>query len=220
MPSARRSPAARSQQQLTLVINAGGKSRRMGQPKALLPVPPHDRPLIAHVVQRLRVLEPQRVLIITNEKEVEERAGIARPVEFAPDCYPDVGPLGGLATALHICNDWVLMVACDMPLLNPELLRFLCSLAAEECGNRWDAVVPHVGGYLQPLHALYHRRCLPAVEAQLRSGRRKVTNFFPRVRVREVGEEEVRPLDPDLHSFRNVNTPEEWAQVLHLLHEL
>ena len=77
-------------------------------------------------------------------------------------------------------------------------------------GEDWDAVVPVVAGRPQPLHALYHRRCLPAVEAALQTGERRMDSFYPQVRIRFVTEDEVRPIDSELRSFVNVNTPEEW----------
>lgn len=208
----------------TLVINAGGESRRMGRPKALLPVPPTGEPLLATIVRRLQGLTAEPILIIANDpqicKTVEEEIGKNVQMRWLTDRHIGVGPLGGIATVLAEVTSWALIVACDMPLLNPTLLRQLIMLAGEvdTTGHeRWDAVVPVVNGYPEPLHALYHARVLPAVAARLAAEQRRATAFLPDVRVRYVTEEELRRYDPALHSFQNVNTPEEWALVCNLM---
>jgi molybdopterin-guanine dinucleotide biosynthesis protein A len=77
--------------------------------------------------------------------------------------------------------------------------------------------VPVVNGFEEPLHALYHRRALPAIEAALAAGQRRANSFMPAVRTRYLSEAELRGHDPALHSFFNANTPDEWAQALRLL---
>lgn len=228
----------------TLVINAGGDSRRMGQSKALLPVPTvggtGSRPLIAHIAERLRPLSPERLVVVANDPALVEQAQIAEPVEFIPDAYPGMGVLGGIATALEAVDEWAILVACDMPLVDARIFERMCGLVTStafsagegECvrervrdrdatapgmADRVDVIVPMVDGYAQTLHAIYHRRCLPAIGAQLAADERKITRFFPNVRVHEVTEDEIRPLDPEFRSFMNVNRPEEWAQALRFL---
>jgi molybdopterin-guanine dinucleotide biosynthesis protein A len=200
----------------TLVINAGGQSRRMGQPKALLPMPPDNQPLLQWIVQRLQPLSPRQTLVIANDPTFPAQVALGAAVTWLVDAYPDTGPLGGLATGLGACDGWAILVACDMPLLNPALFAYFCALAAEtdDAGlARWDAIVPVVDGYPEALHTLYHRRCLTAIAARLAAGERRAICFLPDVRVRYVDEAELRDYDPALHSFFNANTPEEWAQV-------
>lgn len=203
----------------TLVINAGGQSRRMGSAKALLPVPPHNTPLIAHMVHRLRPLDCHGVVVVTNDPTLPAAGGLDEAAIALPDRFPGAGALGGIATGLGAVHDWAIVLACDLPLISARLLRWLCSLALdEEAGvDRWDVVMPVVGGYEEPLHALYHGRCLPAMEQRLSNGERRVISFLPDVRVRYVSEEELRRVDPELTSFYNANTPEEWEQALLLL---
>ena len=125
--------------------------------------------------------------------------------------------MGGLATGLATCASWAICVACDLPLLNPALFAYFYTLAVatNPTGDEpWDAIVPLVNEYPEPLHALYHRRCLPAIITSLAKGERRATAFLPAVRVRYVNEAELRQVDPELLSFFNANTPDEWAQVV------
>lgn len=204
---------------LDLIINAGGESRRMGRSKALLPVPPAATPLITHVAQRLAVLPLDRVIVVANDPDLPAQAHLPAATLFVPDAYPDTGTLGGIATGLQQVEGWAIVVACDLPLVSAVLFAQLARLAAEQAdgADRWDAVVPVIGGYAEPLHALYHRRCLPAIETRLAQGQRRVISFLGDVRTRFVSEEELRAVDPELHSFVNANTPAEWDVALQVL---
>lgn len=201
----------------------------MGKNKALLPLPPDNQPLIAQIAHRLHPLSPQRIIVVTNNSRLQKQANIAGQVDYLFDAYPGTGALGGIATALAVCEGWAIVVACDMPFVNVDLFAMLCQIASERIsqeqvegedyrwqGGRWDAVVPVVDGYIQTLHALYHRRCLPAIEANLEAGKHKVASFLADVRLREVSEDEICLIDPDFRSFMNVNTPAEWAAVLQM----
>jgi molybdopterin-guanine dinucleotide biosynthesis protein A len=128
-------------------------------------------------------------------------AGLGYPV--IPDLYPGEGPLGGILTALRNTSaDWNLVTACDMPQLDPELLRGLLKTAAESGADALLPVSPE--GRPEPLCALYHRRCLEPLEAAFAAGIRKVTAAIETVRT-------VRLPVAEVSLFQNVNTPEEWA---------
>ena len=204
----------------------------MGQPKAYLPVPPHNHPLILHMIQRLQPLRFEQIIIVTNDPAFPEMINphldqLANTTNFAPitvlaDQYPAMGPLAGIATGLHaIAEDaWGFCVACDMPLINVALCQSLLKLLPDpNAENTVDAIVPIASGRPQPLHALYNRRCLSAIEATLQSGERRMTSFLSDIQVRWVDEEEMRPFDPELHSFWNANTPDDWAEAIALLHK-
>ena len=180
----------------------------MGQPKALLPMPGSGEPLIRHIAARLRPLTDD-LLVIANDPAIID-AVQSLNARCLPDAFPNSGPLGGLATGLAALDGWCICVACDLPFAQPEVFRHLIAQATVE----WDAVVPQIAQRPQPLHALYHRRCLPALEEALRTGKRRMDSFLPQVRVRTVTEAELRPIDPDLRSFVNLNTPEEWTVFL------
>ena len=181
------------------VVLAGGKSRRMGgSPKALLPF--GGRPLIQHIVETLESVLAD-CLIVTNTPEAYRFLG--RPM--IGDAFPDGGSLGGIYSGLAaVAGDAAFCVACDMPFLSAPLVRYLASRSGEG-----DVVIPEGGGELQPLHAVYGKRCLPAMERRLRSGRLKITGIFEDVRVVRVPAETVAGFrDPDL-AFMNLNTPED-----------
>jgi molybdopterin-guanine dinucleotide biosynthesis protein A len=201
--------------QFHLLINAGGQSERMGRLKALLPVPARDEPLIRYIARRLRPVAGGKLIVVANDPAICEAVANQGAVRCLPDAYPGTGPLGGLATGLQACVGWAVCVACDMPFVQPAIFQYLCRLAEETDGDgraRWDAVVPKVNERFQPMHALYHKRCLPAIQEDLAQGYYRVNGFYPKIRLRIVTEEELLPLDPDLRSFVNVNTPAEWEQ--------
>ena len=187
---------------VTGVVLAGGTSRRIGRDKALLEL--DGRPLIRIVVERMAQVCAE-VLIVSGDAPRYTDLGV--PV--VTDRFPGVGVLGGLHAGLSAAShDLALAVGCDMPFLNPRLLRAFVTWA-----EGFDVAVLRRGEQVEPLHAAYRRTCLPAMEAAIRAGKRRIVSFFPQARVRYVTEEEVAPLDPDLRSFRNINTPEEWEAV-------
>jgi molybdopterin-guanine dinucleotide biosynthesis protein A len=184
---------------LTGLVLAGGASQRMGRDKALLKL--DDQRLIAIVVERMAQVCGE-VLIVSGDSELY--AGFGAPV--VEDRFRDVGVLGGLYAGLRAASyELALAVGCDMPFLNPDLLR-----AFAEWAEGFDVALLRRGEQVEPLHAAYRRTCLLAMEAVIRAGKRRVVSFFPRVGVRYVTLDEVAPIDPHLGSFRNVNTPAEW----------
>ena len=201
---------------LTVLINAGGASTRMGRHKALLPVPPDDRPLLAHLVALVGRAGLGPVLVVANHAPVAAAVADMPGVTLLADESTGLGPLAGLVTGLAHAPEWLLMLACDLPLLHPALLRYLADAAAE-VGAAADAIVPVVDGHYQALCALYHRRCLPQAQAMLAAGELRVRDLFGRVAVRAVHEAELRTVDPALLSFRNANTPAEWAELRAML---
>lgn len=188
---------------ISAAVMAGGQSRRMGQDKSLLEV--EGQPLIERVLGRLAQVSDD-LLVVTNEPE--KYSWLEGRVRFVPDATgPGKGPLAGIAGAVAAARrPAVLVVATDMPFLSVPLLHYLATLATTA-----DVVVPLIEpGRPETLHAVYSRACLGPIERQLAAGRYKITAFFSDVRVREVGVEELRRFDPDLRSFVNINTPEEW----------
>jgi molybdopterin-guanine dinucleotide biosynthesis protein A len=186
---------------VSAAVMAGGRSRRMGQDKAWLDVG-DGRAIVRRVVDVLADVADE-VLIVANDG----RYGTLG-VRVVPDRFPEGGVLGGIATGVGAAtHDRVLIAACDMPFLEPAVFRLLVARCADV-----DVVMPKVGDDFETLHALYTKACLPAMERALAAGKMRVISFFPDVRVRVLGEEELRAVDPELRSFTNVNTPEELAE--------
>ncbi len=197
---------------VTLLVMAGGRSRRMGRDKAWLEI--DGLPLVERVVRRLEGLAGE---VLFSAREPEPYAALCTrltlPASVVLDRYSDAGPLAGLEAGLTAAaHELVFAVATDMPFVNLALVRHLLSLI-----EGYDAVVPLTPHgdtpEPEPLHAVYRRTCLPAIRAQLDAGRRRVVSFFEDVQVRYVTPEEMRPFDPALQSFVNVNTPEEWGEL-------
>jgi FdhD protein len=182
---------------VTGVILAGGESRRMGSDKSLLPLA--GARFIDHAFRRLAEVF-EEVIVVTNSPGLYAHL----PCRKVPDLYPAKGPLAGIHSGLcHVRSGKIFVVACDMPHLSTETIRRLCR---EKDGN--DVVVPHSGRGIEPLHALYDRNCLPAIESALGAGEKRIVSFFAQVRVRVLPPETLAGCDPD--SFRNINTPGEY----------
>ena len=194
---------------VTGIVLAGGRSRRLGRDKAVEPF--GGKPLIRRVIEGIKPLTDEIVVVVADAAR-GEALPLGPKHRVAIDTYPDCGSLGGIFTGLSAArNPWGLVVACDMPFLNRQLFLHLESLR-EDC----DAVVPMPGEYPEPTHALYSKTCLPYIEAKLQARDLKISGFFNDVRVQYVSEAEVRHFDPELHSFFNVNSPEDLARALAL----
>lgn len=191
---------------VSAIIQAGGQSRRMGRDKALIDY--HGRPLLAHVIDTLRQLSDD-VIVVSNRSDSYGPIVQSPGARLVPDYEPPSGPLGGLAAGLAAMkHDLAVVVACDMPLLNLDLLRYLIERAGSV-----DAVVPLTGDQYEPLHAVYRRTCLAPIQRRLANDQRRVISFFDEVRVAAIPEAEWRALDPSGRSLSNLNTPDDLAQL-------
>ncbi len=181
---------------ITGVILAGGRSSRMGSNKALLPY--RGGLFIEAIHRQLTALFPE-VLLVTNTPEQYDFL----PCRKVGDLHPDMGALAGLQSGLyHSTTEHIFAVACDMPYLDKRLIRYLASRRHDG-----DLVIPEGEIGPEPLHALYGKGCLPAMDASLAANRRRIVSFFERVAVVTVRREVVRAFDPDFRSFSNINTP-------------
>jgi molybdopterin-guanine dinucleotide biosynthesis protein A len=189
---------------LTIVIQAGGESRRMGQDKALMAF--LGLPLIQQVVNRLAPIADE-LIVTTNHPDDYRFLGLP----LFPDLKPGRGALGGLYTALSSATcETVAVVACDMPFASASLIEAASSLLVQE---EADVVIPDSGGGLEPMHAVYRREtCIPAIEAAIEADQWKLISWFPQVKVRILQPDEVKTYDPSGLAFWNLNTPEEFAE--------
>ena len=189
---------------LTVVIQAGGQSSRMGEDKALKFF--LGRPLIQRVIDRIKPIADE--IIVTTNRPIEyEFLGL----RLVPDLKPGRGALGGLYTAIaSATSPLVAVVACDMPFASPMLFEGALRLMVEE---EADIVIAKKDENYEPLHALYRREtCLPAIESAIDADQWKVISWFPQVKVRTLTPDEVKSFDPSGLCFWNLNTPEEFIE--------
>lgn len=187
---------------VTGVLLAGGKSRRMGQDKRLLSV--GDETLYTRSVSVLRAIFERVVVVIAQDSPL-----VASDAPVLRDIIPHCGSLGGLYTGLKEAGtQWVFAVACDMPFLDPGTIRHFTGLKDEG-----DVIMAKLRNGFQPMHALYHRNCLPIMERLIHAQDFKIHRLaeHPELRVRIVTPEELSRVDPDGRSFYNVNTPADLA---------
>src|SRR5262245_47136820 len=133
---------------LSVAISAGGKSSRMGTDKSFVRL--SGKPLIEHVIARVTDLGQDEMFIVTNKPEAYAYLGLP----MVGDVIPDKGSLGGIYTALHHSQqDYTLVIGCDMPFANVELLRYMIGLR-DAADGPFDVIVPRVENYPEGLHAI------------------------------------------------------------------
>jgi molybdopterin-guanine dinucleotide biosynthesis protein A len=187
------------------VVLAGGKSSRMGRPKALLPF--DGEPLIAHVVRRLTKLFAEIVVVAAPDQELPPL-----PVALVRDEVAYQGPVSGIFHGLKGSTREVCFVtSCDAPFLNLQLIAHLLAQISD-C----DVVVPYWEERFQPLHAVYRTSVAPLLRDQLERGELRPIFLYEKVRTREIHEDEIRRLDPAGLSFHNMNSPQEYETALKL----
>ena len=180
------------------LILAGGESRRMGRDKATLPL--DDQPLWQHVHHILHPLFADIFLSVRRPRP-------DLPSPQLCDAPGQAGPLAGLRAGLAACpTPWLFVTACDMPFLQPELIA---TLAAQRTGQQ--VVIPSIEGHWQPLAAFYARSCLPYLDTLLttrpHAGIRHALTDLP---LCVVDAAHLRPADPELCSFFDLDTPQDW----------
>ncbi len=187
---------------VTGVILAGGESRRMGSNKALLPLA--GARFIDQVYRRMAGLFDE-VIIVTNSPDLYKEI----PCRKVPDIYYAQGSLAGLHSGLaHAKYEKIFVVACDMPFISPAVVKEICAHA-----DQGDLVVPYSSNGHEPLHALYSKSCLPAMEQVLDSGLKRIIKFFDKVKLVELPASKIRRHDPEEKSFQNINTPEDYFRL-------
>jgi len=182
----------------SLVILAGGLSRRMGQDKATLPA--GDGTLIEHLARRLAPVVDETIIAGGSVALLVEGA------RLVADREPGLGPLSGMLAGFAAAKRrhvWV--VACDLPDVEPALGGVLLALAGD-----YEAVVPRPDEEPEAVCALYVRELAPRIEALLEAGQRSIKSLLDRSTVRYVVSDELRAVDPQLRSFRNINTPADY----------
>jgi len=184
--------------EVTGIILAGGKSRRMGEDKRYLVV--GEQTILERGLGVIRsIFQEVLVVIAQDSPPLRVDAKVVR------DLLPDCGSLGGLYTGLmQATTPWIFVVACDMPFLDQAVIGQFTSRRATA-----DIVMAKLDARLHPMHALYGKRCLPALEQMIQARQLKIQEIVsqPSLRVQYVTEAELLTIDPSWRSFQNVNTP-------------
>lgn len=196
---------------VTSIVLAGGKNLRLGRNKALELI--GGQSLIERVIERLQPLTSQSLVVVSPSQLNFPVAGKA---EILVDLYPDGGPLGGIYTGLLAAqSEYSLVVACDMPFLNTELLSYMIGLAPG-----FAAVVPRLEeGKVESLHAVYAKTCLGIMKRRLERHQLQVNTLLDILRVRYVERDECQRFDPQLLSFFNINYPSDLKRAIALAAE-
>ena len=185
---------------IDVLVLAGGESKRMGIPKAVLPW--GDITLIGAVVAILRPLF-RKVMVVARTGEGLTGLG----VEILTDDRPERGPLVGLARGLAASDaQWCFVVGCDMPFLRPDVIGHM----AEDL-ERCEILVPCLGGRLQPLHAFYSRECLPRVLELMERRNTSLHALLSLCQVRTMAAGDFVDIDPELLSFRDMDTKDDYS---------
>jgi len=181
------------------IVLAGGKSLRLGYDKVLETV--GNRSLLEHVISRVNSLGSDIIIVAATEQTFTQLIDYPK-LRIVTDIHPGKGPLAGVYTGLATSTSFFnLVVASDMPFLNQALLHYMLQLSAN-----FDLVVPRVGKLVEPLHAVYTKRCLAHIEHMIKQDKLAVNQLFTLVKTRYVEAEEIERYDPEHLSFFNINT--------------
>jgi len=192
------------------IVLAGGKGLRLRRDKTLETI--NNRSLLQRVISHLNFFGSSIILVIAKEQPLPQFVGYPG-LRVVADTYPGKGPLGGIYTGLTVSDSFHnLVVACDMPFLNQDLLFYLMDIAPN-----FDVVVPRLDGKFEPLHAVYSKDCLAPIEEILREGSLEILRLFDLVKIRYVGRDEIAKFDPQFLSFFNINTPDDLKKAEELI---
>lgn len=179
---------------MSSIVLAGGRSLRLGRDKAQEEL--GGQRLIDRVIERLRQLGDE-IIVVTSSGDRLYDIGVKQ----VQDSFSGKGALIGIYSGLReATSQYNIVVGCDMPFLNVDLLDYLKGISVG-----YDVVIPRLGDQVEPLHAAYSRDCLPLIEEQLKGGRFKVSHLLGSVRVRYVESGEIDRFDPEHLSFFNIN---------------
>jgi molybdopterin-guanine dinucleotide biosynthesis protein A len=192
--------------QASAVMLAGGRSARMGEWKAALQFGPTT--ILAKMAAELASACEDVVIVAAPSGDLPLDSH--SPITIVRDEREYQGPVGALARGLDAARrDVAFACSCDLPMLSARVALAMVAMLAQH-----DAVIAEVGGVLQPLHAVYRRGCAAALRAMEARGERRLQAIAAEINTRRLSEAEMREIDPELTSFMNVNTPEDYRRAL------
>lgn len=190
-------------QDVSGVLIAGGKSRRMGHDKRFMKV--GGESVFARTLSILRATFVENIVVLAEPIELLDPQNC--PVVY--DLIPDTGSLGGLYTGLMTATrPRVFAVACDMPFLDPHVIRIMLSHS-----RRADVIVASLLGRFQPMHAVYSKRCTSFLQTMVQRHELKIQRLFQQdaLQIAILTENDLRAFGPEFRSFQNINTPHDLA---------
>ncbi len=194
------------------IVLAGGRSTRLGQDKVSLVIGVEG--LLQRTINHLKQLNQEIILVLAQGQSLPEIDN-STDVRITMDMELGKGPLVGVYSGMKVSNDDDnVVVACDMPFLNVELLRYMIGLIPG-----FDMVIPRIGDKVEPLHAVYSRSCLDIIERMMSEGNLKVSNLLELVNVRYVEVDELDKFDPDHQSWFNINMPADLKKAEEILNQ-
>jgi molybdopterin-guanine dinucleotide biosynthesis protein A len=187
---------------ISSIILAGGKSIRLGHDKVIERL--GNKTLLEKVISRIDSFSDEIVIVAAEKRDFSQLSSNTK-IKTVSDIFPGRGSLGGIYTGLVKSESFYnLVVGADMPFLNQKLLSYMIGVA-----DGHDYVIPRVGQYYEPLHAIYSKNCISPIETLINRNRRVIVELFDYVKVRYVEEEEINRFDPEHLSFFNINTKED-----------
>jgi molybdopterin-guanine dinucleotide biosynthesis protein A len=187
---------------MTGIVLSGGGNTRMGRNKAFLQV--DGERLIDRTVRLFRSVFREVIIVAANPLDY-----LDQDAAIVTDILPERGALGGLYTGLfYAADEYAFVAACDIPFLNRSFIEYMASQAIG-----YDIIVPAPPDGLQPLHAVYARRCLPAIRNLLDRDHLQIKKLYPERRILKISPEILRRFDPEGRMFLNVNTPEDFRNL-------
>ena len=190
----------------TAAILAGGQARRFnGHQKPLLPLG-HQR-IVDHLLDVLATVV-DNIFVVANDQKQYKTCN----VPIIRDIRTNLGPIGGVYTALSHCeSNQLLIIAGDMPFLSSEFLRYLLKQ-----GQHTEIAIPRTADGYQPLCASYHQNCADIVASRIERHSLKITNLLSDIPHYEVSEDKMMEFDKTGSMFLNINTPADYARALSL----
>lgn len=186
------------------IILAGGKSTRINTNKSMAQI--GNKKMIEHVLDNVSGIVDEVIVVAGDLGQKETISTVICGASLTYDSIIGYGPVAGILAGLQCAKgEYAMVIACDIPFVNPDVVDFLFSLA-----EGYDAVVPRwLDGNIEPLHAIYKRNstikaCESAIE---KDDRRIISPLNALSRVRYVSIEKIKEIDPELRTFINVNTP-------------
>ena len=199
---------------MTSIVLAGGKSSRFGWTKAHQTI--GDKSLIEWVIDRLAKISTELIIVTGQDDSFTSlTATIPLSLKIMTDIHVGKGPLGGIYTGLvALQSPRAIVVGSDMPFLSTALLGYMI-----QHSQAFDAVIPRIGKWIEPLCAVYSRSCLAPIQRLLERDELMVSKLFTMVKVKYVEEAEIDRLDPKRLSFFNINTKADLDKARRLISE-